>query len=184
MSVLERIREHPARFLIPNAMTVARPVLGWQALRAARSGDWKKAQVKNLLAWISDAEGSVARPLNATTPFGAMLDPVADGILRFEMALTLAPHFNNFWGILTTALEIQNIAINKKVQESPLEPIIPKGAKNGTAVEGAGVVLFMRGVEKDSEVLKTLGEITVTVGALMRNASYRTLRMETRRSNE
>src|SRR3990167_8461232 len=129
MSVLERIREHPARFLIPNAMTVARPVLGWQALRAARSGDWKKAQVKNLLAWISDAEGSVARPLNATTPFGAMLDPVADGILRFEMALTLAPHFNNFWGILTTALEIQNIAITKRFKKVHSNLSYPKVRK-------------------------------------------------------
>ena len=184
MSLIERAREHPARFLLPNGMTVARPILGWQALLAVREGNWARAQRKTILAWLTDAEGSVARPLDATSQLGATLDPIADGIWRLEMALALAPHFNKFFGALSVALEINNIAINKEVQENLFDPDIPKGAKNGMVVQGIGIALFTQGMKKDSKVLKKTGEAVVTAGAVMRNTAYRLLRMEKRRSDE
>lgn len=86
---------------VPNAMTVSRPILGFEVARRLITGS--KRRVAGMIAVMaaSDAEGSVGRIIDkirpnsgrGTTEAGASLDPVADSIAVAEVsaAMMFAP---------------------------------------------------------------------------------------------
>lgn len=176
MSTLERIRKHPARYLAPWAMTVARPVLGGLGLQEAKRGNWKKANRDLVVAMGTDFEGTPARFLHATSKAGAVADPIADGILRAEGLMAYGPEMNRLALALIFTAEVDNLRLNATIQSGHEQPIIPRGAKWGSAIEAAGGVAFGAGLERDEAALRFAGQLTILAGAVMRNVTYRRTR--------
>lgn len=170
---LKRVREHPARFILPNVMTLARPIVGYAAMQDARGGDWESAQKKFRIASATDMEGYVARPLNATSKFGAIGDPVADGIERAEGVVALAPEMNKFALVATVVFEADSLRLNSKVQKGREKPFVPKSAKAGSMIEAVGADVLMTGIVRNDKRLKAVGEAAIVAGAAMRNLGYR-----------
>lgn len=177
---LERLRSHPARYLIPNAITVARPILGWKALQAARRGDWKTARTYIYPAMATDMEGNVARALDATSNFGAVADPVADGMLRVEGLLALGPQLKSVTSTALLGGEILNLAMNSHIQKGRQTPIVPKGAKIGSFIQATGAGMVFEGVARHKPVLKACGEMSIIAGTALRTGTYYSLYREDR----
>lgn len=81
---IDRLRASPARYAIPNGMTLARPFLGHAATKAYKEGKKWKSLGLFTLAGASDMEGAPARHLNATSSIGEAADPLADRIMTAE----------------------------------------------------------------------------------------------------
>lgn len=65
--------------LIPNIITIAALCFGLTAMKYALNNNWEKSLLFLVISAFLDAmDGRVARYLNATTPFGANLDSLAD----------------------------------------------------------------------------------------------------------
>lgn len=171
MLIVERIRESRFRYAIPWSMTVARPIIGADALKEAQQGNWKNAKKKFAWAWTTDLEGYPARYFNATSALGAVGDPIADGILRAESAKALAPHMPTTATIVAAA-ELYNIAINTKIQQGRTKPYVPLEAKLGTTVQAAGVIWAIDGMEKNSLLKRTVGRATIYAGTGLRVHAY------------
>jgi hypothetical protein len=171
MKLLERVREHPLRYVPPCSMTLARPVIGAYAVRDSREGKWGRAGVKSAIAWATDLEGILARWLNATSKLGAVADPVADGLLRAESLIALAPEMPVSTS-LVGAIEIYNLNLNTKVQKNREKPYVPNEARVGTVIEGAGVVFAIEGVRKKDTWFKSGGKAAMLGGAGLRTYGY------------
>ena len=172
---LERLRSHPARYLVPNALTVARPILGWKALQAARHGDWATAKKYLYSAMVTDMEGNVARQLNATSNAGAIADPFADGVLRVEGLLALMPELHPITSTVMIGGELINLALNAQVQKGRETPVVPKGAKVGSFTQAAGAALVIEGATRNKPALKAVGEAAVVAGTVLRVGTYYSL---------
>ncbi len=172
---LERLRSHPVRYLIPNALTLARPILGWKAVQAARNGDWKTAKRYLYPAMATDMEGNVARPLNATSNFGAIADPIADGILRVEGLVALTSELNPMTSMIMIGGEFANLTLNAQIQKGRETPIVPKGAKVGSFTQAAGAALVVEGAVRNKPALKAVGEVAVVAGTVLRVGTYYSL---------
>lgn len=172
MKILERFRENPARYAIPWGMTAARPVLGGLALAEARKGNWRDAKNLFIIAALTDLEGIPARFLHATSKAGAIADPIADGILRAEAAVALAPKMPLTIGLITAG-ELYNLGLNASIQKNQETPLVPRRAKIGTAIQSAGLVLAFRGLEKESDWQQVLGKATMLLGTGLRVSAYR-----------
>lgn len=178
MSVLERIRESRWRYGIPWSMTALRPVTGGiAAYEMWHDRPWQALGLM-VIAQCLDMDGKAARALDATTAAGAIADPVADFALRAEMALTIAPIMNHGFelgmGAAAVAAEMANLALNAKVQKGAGDQgaIIPKEAKDGTAIQSAGVALTMLGEASGKPVLTAIGSVGVAAGSIRRTAGY------------
>lgn len=171
---LKKVREHPARYIAPSAVTALRPKLGWDGMKAAQEGDWKKARRKFRQSSATDyIDGWVARFLDAATKGGAILDPVGDGLERAEAAIALAPKMNKVAVVATVLLEGHNLILNKTIQKGRKEPFVPKAAKWGSAEEAAGADVLMTGIIDDSPTLRGAGQLAIVHGATVRNSAYR-----------
>lgn len=178
---LERVRSHPARYLVPWSMTVARPVLGWKAMKSAQSGNWAQVQKHIVPALASDLEGNPARFLRAVSVAGAVADPVADAMLRAESVVAFAPHMSKIATVSVVAGEFINFGINAKIQKALEKPRIPKGAKIGAVVQAVGAGLFTEGMKQSNEKKKKSGESIIVAGTLLRVSSYVNLYRRTRK---
>lgn len=169
---LEKVRKSPLRFAIPWSMTVARPIIGAYAMRDALEGRWKSARNKFVVAALTDMEGTPARFFDATSASGAMCESIADGGLRAEAVAAFAKTMPVTTAIVGV-LEGVNFAMNTKIQKGREKPFVPRTAKCGTAVQGAGIVVFCEGMEKDNTKLKVAGKAALVAGSAMRYVVYR-----------
>ncbi len=168
---LDRIREHPARYLIPWSMTIARPILGELARREAGKGNWSLSKKLYIAAAGTDFEGIPARFFHATSKAGGVADPTADGFLRAEAAATFAPQMPVTTSVITGA-EIVNLALNAKIQKGRDKPFVPREAKVGSAVQAGGAITFFRGIENNSVGQRAVGKAVMLVGTGLRVYAY------------
>jgi cardiolipin synthase len=76
---------------IANVLTVVRLCLAVPIVLLVRSGDFPSAAVLFLLAALSDGlDGFIAKRFSGVTPFGTVLDPIADKVLMASLFVTLA----------------------------------------------------------------------------------------------
>ncbi|HVF69716.1 MAG TPA: CDP-alcohol phosphatidyltransferase family protein, partial [Xanthomonadales bacterium] len=168
---LARIREHPARYAVPWSMTLARPVLGAFAVREARRDNWGVATALLAVGAATDFEGTPARFLEATSVAGAVADPIADGGLRGEALVAMAPALPVTTGIVAAA-EVFNLGLNSKIQKGREKPFVPRQAKWGSALQAAGGISIFRGLDKNSVALRTVGKVAMLAGTGMRVHAY------------
>ncbi|NRA73536.1 MAG: CDP-diacylglycerol--serine O-phosphatidyltransferase [Rickettsiales bacterium] len=65
--------------LVPNIITIVALCFGLTAIKYALNSNWEKSLLFLVISAFLDAmDGRIARYLNATTPFGANLDSLAD----------------------------------------------------------------------------------------------------------
>ncbi len=178
MSRLEALKQHPARYLIPNAMTVARPIIGAMGLRDARNGNWRRATKEFCVAMATDLEGNPARWLNATSKAGAIADPIADFFLRTEVLVAFAPVMNKTAFAIAAGAEIDVLRLNAEIQKIGDTPKIPKQAKLGAVVQAVGAAAFSEGMERDNTFLRSVGQVIIDTGCIMRSVAYHKLRRE------
>ncbi len=81
---IDRLRQSPVRYAVPNAMTAARPILAHEGIKAYKEGKKWKAIGLFAAAGATDMEGTPARYLNATSSFGEVADPMADRLMTAE----------------------------------------------------------------------------------------------------
>lgn len=74
----------------PNALTLARPFITREAVKQLERGHKIRAIGLIGLALATDADGKVARKLDATSKFGKYADPIADQLMRLQL-LNAAP---------------------------------------------------------------------------------------------
>lgn len=172
---LERVRSHPARYLVPNALTVLRPVLGYKALKAAKVGDWAQMERFLLPAMATDMEGFPARLFNATSHFGSVADPIADAFLRAEALLALAPNISPMTKSAVLAGEVANLALNAQIQETKGRPKVPFGAKAGSFTQAVGAGLVVEGLRKKQSRMRVAGEAVIVAGTALRVGTYYSL---------
>ena len=103
----------PLRFILPNALTIARPFITREAIKAHRQGKKGKALALLGAAWLSDADGSVARKLDATSRFGEIADPIADLAMRAQLIneLEMARGTKAIKVIAESAIVITNLSL-------------------------------------------------------------------------
>lgn len=169
---LERLRSHPARYLIPNALTVARPFLGYKALQAARKGDWSRMEKYLIPALASDMEGGVARALDASSTFGSIGDPFADAILRAQTLVALAPKLSAVTKTVVLTGEVFNLALNSRIQERKGRPTVPIGAKAGSFTQAVGAGMVVEGLRKKKTKMRIAGEASIVAGTTLRVGTY------------
>ncbi len=174
MSLLERVRESRWRYGPPWALTLSRPVLGGAAAYEMWHDRPMNALGLMVLAQASDMDGWLARKLRATSNAGAIADPLSDGLLRAETAVTIAPIIDPIMGLAAVAAEATNLALNARIQKSTAGqgPIVPKEAKDGTALQSAGAALTMLGEATGKPALTTIGSLGVAAGSMRRTAGY------------
>lgn len=172
MKAVERLKESPLRYAVPWSMTLLRPLIGAYGVHDSRQGKWGKAEVDIAIAWATDFEGLFARGLKATSIAGAIADPIADGILRAESLVALAPEMPVTASLVGT-IEIYNLKLNATVQKGREKPYVPMAAKIGTVIEGAGVVWAAEGVRKESALQRAEGKVAMLAGAGLRLFAYK-----------
>ena len=164
-------KRNPGGTALVWGMTVARPIIGGFAVREARRGHWGTATFLLAVAAGTDFEGTPARLLEVTTAAGAVGDPFADGGLRGEALVAMAPELPVTTGIVAAA-EMVNLGLNSKIQKGREKPFVPRKAKWGSAAQAAGGISIFRGLDKDSVALRTIGKATMLAGTAMRVHAY------------
>jgi hypothetical protein len=171
MKLLERLKESPFRYAVHWSMTAARPVIGYEAFRQARRGNWGKAQQLFVTAWATDMEGFPARYLNASSKAGAVADPVADGLLRAQSFAALAPEIPVTASIVAGA-ELYNLKLNGRIQNGRDRPYVPREAKWGTLIQAAGVIWTSEGIKREKKLQKLGGQASMLAGTGLRVYGY------------
>lgn len=107
------IEKSPLRYVLPNAMTLARPFLTREVVKAKRKGEKKKALAWLLVAWATDADGTVARRLDATSYIGKILDPIADQAMKVQIfsELEMAEGTKTITAVFEAAIVVTNTAL-------------------------------------------------------------------------
>lgn len=168
---LEWLRESPIRYVFPWGMTVARPIIGADAMVQAWRGNWGRATLEFAGAWATDFEGIPARWLHAVTKAGAIADPVADAFLRAESIVALAPRMP-VTASLVAAGELFVLTLNAGIQQGRSRPFVPKEAKLGTVLEGKGIILAGAGLAKENVLLQRQGQAALLSGVGLRVDAY------------
>lgn len=92
---------------LPNAITSLRIAGGFVAMLYALGGVWTAALWVFLVALLSDfLDGLAAKKLNAITPFGELLDSLADGLLVTAGAVALSATGHLSWWVTAAAVVI------------------------------------------------------------------------------
>lgn len=172
---LERVRSHPARYLVPNTLTALRPVLGYKALKAAKVGNWSQMERFLLPAMATDMEGVPARALHATSTFGSIADPIADAALRAQSLLALAPKLGTVTKSVVLGGELFNLGLNSQIQETKGRPKVPFGAKAGSFAQAVGAGLVVEGLRKKQAGKCVAGEAVIVAGTALRVGTYYSL---------
>lgn len=113
MTSLESFKESPFRYIPPNALTLARPVLARKAVQSIRRGEKGQALAWLGAAWVTDADGTVARGLNATSKLGEILDPAADLAMKAQIfnELEMAKGTKAITAVCETAIVVINLGL-------------------------------------------------------------------------
>ncbi len=78
---LQKIQKSMGVLTLPNAMSLARPILAWHGVNHLGRGNKGKAALFLALAGLSDMDGTVARATGTDDPnIGAKADAIADAI--------------------------------------------------------------------------------------------------------
>ncbi len=103
----------PSKYILPNALTIARPFITREAIKAHQQGKKGKALVLLGAAWLSDADGAVARKLDATSRFGEIADPISDLAMRVQLIkeLEMARGTKAIKVIAESAIVITNLSL-------------------------------------------------------------------------
>ncbi len=97
----KRFRPVPARYLLPNLLTLLALCSGITAIRFAVEGRYEIAVGAIIVAIVLDAmDGRLARYLNGTSRFGAELDSLAD-FVNFGVAPALMLYFSSLSSLKT-----------------------------------------------------------------------------------
>ncbi len=131
---LEALKGSPVRYIIPNALTASRPFLAGKAAQSIEKGEKGKALALIGVAWLTDAEGLLARRLNAVSLFGKIIDPVADLYMQYKIlkALEMAGDTEAAEAAAAAEMRGENLTILDRVGD----------AKAITAVSLAGISLI------------------------------------------
>ena len=107
------VERNPLRFIFPNALTLARPFIAYEAAKAIREGKKGKAFILVGAAVATDADGTVARRLGETSKFGEIADPIADTAMRLQILreLDMAKGTKAIKAIAESAILITNVAL-------------------------------------------------------------------------
>ncbi len=89
-------------FNVPNLLCYIRlillPVFLFMYRNATDSSDYVRAFVLLAFAMLTDAlDGFIARRFNCVTQWGKMIDPIADKLLQFVLALALLGNYPQMW---------------------------------------------------------------------------------------
>ena len=89
-------------FNIPNLLSYIRlimlPVFLYMYRSASETSDYARAFVLLAVAMLTDAlDGFIARRFNMVTQWGKIIDPVADKLLQFILALALVGNYPQMW---------------------------------------------------------------------------------------
>lgn len=85
-------RSVPLRIIVPNMFTTVAMCCGLASIHYSLKGDWDRAMFAVILSAIFDSlDGRAARLLKVTSPFGEVLDSLAD-FLSFGVAPALLLH--------------------------------------------------------------------------------------------
>ena len=80
--------------MLPSVVTLVGMFFGLSAIRWAAAGEWEKACIAIIAAYVSDAlDGGLARLLKATSRMGAELDSLADMVSFGVAPALLAYHY-------------------------------------------------------------------------------------------
>jgi len=163
------------KYIPPNLLTAVRPILGGVAVHETLQHRPLAALAYLALAQATDMDGAVARRLGAESRFGSFFDPAADGVLRAETAVALAAVISPILGVTAVAAEADVLWQNKQRNNPPedIDPIIPKGAKWGTAAQSIGASLTLLGKGLEKPVVTFVGGALVATSSIARSRSYR-----------
>lgn len=181
MSAVEKLK-----FVPPNAMTIARPFLGAEGVVQAYNGNWAAAGAWFAAAWASDMDGTVARATNSVTKFGSFADPIADGALRAEMAVAIAPHINLICAAIAVMGEAAALGANAALGQGRdgKTPIVPLAAKAGTVGHALGGGVMMYGLARGNEAAVNVGQGIIAGSSTVRGATYGNLYRNERHNTE
>jgi CDP-diacylglycerol---serine O-phosphatidyltransferase len=119
--------------LFPSIMTIIGICVGLFALKSGIMGHWERAVTLIVIAGIIDGlDGKIARLFNASSPFGAQLDSLAD-FLNFGVVPALLVYFWKIdevkgfgWGAVLFFIVCQAIRLARFNSKIDLEPEIPE----------------------------------------------------------
>jgi CDP-diacylglycerol--glycerol-3-phosphate 3-phosphatidyltransferase len=121
-----------------------------------------------LLAAATDwLDGYLARRLNAITPFGAMLDQIADKLLVASFLLILV-HDHHLPTALAAILIVRDLFISGLREHLALKAIplpVGKSGKWKTALQLVGIQLVLGGIWLDQGVLLLTGHAALCAAA-------------------
>ena len=109
---------------IPNSLTLVRialiPAFVYISL-FSENLDWLAALLFSIAALTDWLDGFIARKLNATTRFGAFLDPVADKLVVLSALVILIGQYSTIWltipGIIVVCRELLISALREWIAE-------------------------------------------------------------------
>lgn len=152
---------------VPNALTLARPLLALGAFRAMRRGDLRQAEMLLVAGAATDSlDGVLARHLDATTAIGARLDTVAD---RAMIAASLAALLQTRGcppGLVAIS-GIREVLLSAGAAAAAPMGVPPPGAnkagKAATALLLGGASAVIAGVVHEREYLRRMGVASIAL---------------------
>ncbi len=157
---------------VPNALTIARCVLAFAVgglILGAPTSSYLPVAAFVLVALTDFLDGWAARRLNATSAFGAFLDPVADKLLVGLSLLALAALGG--WALVflvPTAAIIARDTIATGLRLFPdIEMPVSRLAKWKTALEMIGIAGLLVAAPLASEMLRTASLVLVWLAAAL-----------------
>lgn len=143
----------PFHRLFPSIMTIIGMCVGLFSLKYGITEHWQRAVMFIIMAGIIDGlDGKIARLFNASSPFGAQLDSLAD-FLNFGVVPALLVYFWKIqelkglgWAAVLFFIVCQAIRLarfNAKLQVEPEIPELKNKFFEGVAAPmGGGLILF------------------------------------------
>lgn len=123
----------PLYRLFPSIMTIIGICVGLLALKNGINGHWERAVIFIIVAGIIDGlDGKIARLFNASSPFGAQLDSLAD-FLNFGVVPALLVYFWKIqevktlgWSAVLFFIICQAIRLARFNSKIDIQPEIPE----------------------------------------------------------
>ena len=144
---------------IANILTVARLCLAVPIVLLVTSGDFPLAAALFLLAALSDGlDGFIAKRFSGVTPFGTVLDPIADKVLMASLFITLAimGHLPVWIVVLVLARDVLivlgTLVLRVMAGEFRVEPLLLGKASTLMQILLGAAVLVQLSVLPDLEV--------------------------------
>jgi len=157
---------------LPNALTIARCglafVVGWLILFSTPASFWPVVAFV-IVASTDFLDGWAARRLEATSAFGAFLDPVADKLLVGISLLALSALQD--WALVllipTAAIIVRDVIATGLRLFPSIEMPVSRLAKWKTALEMIGIAALLTASPLSAELIRTGGLILVWLAAAL-----------------